>query len=49
MNAFDPIRQVQNRLQSLETTGNALSKCDVRIIGGTWNVYPEDYQEEFVR
>jgi elongator complex protein 3 len=49
MNAFDPFRQVQNRLQSLSITGNAISKCDVRIIGGTWSVYPEAYQEYFIK
>lgn len=49
MNEFDPFRQIQNRLQSLKMTGNAISKCDVRIIGGTWSVYPLVYQEEFIK
>ena len=49
MNEFDPFLQVQNRLRSLQITGNAISKCDVRIIGGTWSVYPQAYQEEFIR
>jgi elongator complex protein 3 len=49
MNAFDPVRQVQNRLRSLEITGNAISKCDIRVIGGTWSVYPREYQEDFIR
>lgn len=49
LNAFDPFLQVQNRLQSLSITGNAISKCDVRIIGGTWSVYPLKYQEDFVK
>jgi elongator complex protein 3 len=49
MNAFDPVRQVQNRLRSLEITGNAITKCDIRVIGGTWSVYPEEYQESFIR
>lgn len=49
MNQFDPFLQVQNRLRSLQITGNAISKCDVRIIGGTWSVYPHDYQEEFIK
>ncbi len=49
MNEFDPFRQVQNRLESLSMTGNAISKCDVRIIGWTWSVYPKEYQEEFIR
>jgi elongator complex protein 3 len=30
-------------------TGNAISKCDVRIIWGTWSVYPREYQEQFIR
>ncbi len=49
MNEFDAFRQIQNRLQSLRMTGNAISKCDVRIIGGTWSVYPKTYQENFIR
>lgn len=49
MNEFDPFRQIQNRLQSLRMTGNAISKCDVRIIGWTWSVYPVVYQEEFIK
>lgn len=49
MNAFDPTLQIHNRLASLTMTGNAISKCDVRIIGGTWSVYPRKYQEDFVR
>ncbi|MDD2694180.1 MAG: tRNA uridine(34) 5-carboxymethylaminomethyl modification radical SAM/GNAT enzyme Elp3 [Candidatus Gracilibacteria bacterium] len=49
LNQFDPFRQVQNRLQSLTMTGNAITKCDVRIIGGTWSVYPREYQEDFIR
>lgn len=49
MNEFNPYLQVQNRLRSLQLTGNAISKCDVRIIGGTWSVYPRKYQEDFIR
>lgn len=49
MNEFDPVRQVQNRLRSLEITGNAIAKCDVRIIWGTWSVYPLEYQEMFIK
>lgn len=30
-------------------TGNAITKCDVRIIGGTWSVYPREYQEDFIK
>lgn len=49
LNAFDPVRQVQNRLRSLEITGHTIDKCDVRIIGGTWSFYPQAYQEEFIK
>ncbi len=49
MNAFDPLRQIQNRLESLQMTGNAISKCDVRVIGGTWTVYPQSYRDDFIR
>lgn len=47
-NAFDPTRQIWNRLESLVTTGHAITKCDVRIIGGTWSNYPRDYQKDFI-
>jgi len=49
LNAFDPVLQVQNRLRSLEVTGHAIAKCDVRVIGGTWSVYPKEYQEMIMR
>ncbi len=46
MNEFDTFRQIQNRLRSLEITGHVIDKCDVRVIGGTWSVYPESYREQ---
>jgi elongator complex protein 3 len=49
MNEFDPVRQVQNRLRSLEITWNAITKCDVRVIWGTWSVYPREYQEMYIK
>jgi len=49
LNQFDAIKQVQNRLRSLEITGHNIWKCDVRIIGWTWSLYPDDYQEEFMK
>lgn len=49
LNQFDATKQVQNRLRSLEITGHNIWKCDVRIIGGTWSLYPDDYQEEFIK
>ncbi|PIZ01819.1 tRNA uridine(34) 5-carboxymethylaminomethyl modification radical SAM/GNAT enzyme Elp3 [Candidatus Gracilibacteria bacterium CG_4_10_14_0_8_um_filter_38_28] len=49
LNEFDPIRQIWNRLRSLEITGHMIEKCDIRIIGGTWSVYPLLYQESYIK
>ncbi len=49
LNEFDPIRQIWNRLRSLEITGHRIEKCDIRIIGGTWSVYPLLYQESYIK
>ena len=49
MNEFDPVKQVHNRLRGLRITGHHIDKCDVRIIGGTWSVYPRLYQEMFIK
>jgi len=48
-NAFDPFRQVASRLSSLESVGHPTGKVELLILGGTWNAYPKDYREEFVR
>jgi len=49
MNLFDPIRQVTMRIQALENNGHQVDKLELLILGGTWSVYPEKYQREFVR
>mgnify|MGYP003966906495 FL=1 len=49
MNLFDPIRQVTMRIQALENNGHQVDKLEVLVLGGTWSVYPEKYQREFVR
>jgi elongator complex protein 3 len=49
LNEFDPVKQIQNRLRSLELTGHTIEKCDVRIIGGTWTVYPKAYKDDFIK
>lgn len=49
LNKFDPIMQIHNRLRALEVTGHKIEKNDVRIIGGTWSVYPIEYQEKFIK
>lgn len=49
LNQFDPVRQIQNRLRGLRITGHTIDKCDIRVIGGTWSVYPKEYQEMFIQ
>lgn len=49
LNKFDPILQVHNRLRSLEVTGHKIEKNDIRIIWGTWSVYPKKYQHDFIK
>lgn len=49
LNKFDAIKQVQNRLRSLEITGHNIDKCDIRIIGWTWWYYDSEYREEFIK
>lgn len=49
MNLFDPIRQVTMRIQALENNGHQVDKLELLILGGTWSVYPDKYQRDFVR
>ena len=48
LNKFDPYRQVQNRLKSLELTGHPTDKIELIIIGGTWSYLPRKYQYWFI-
>jgi elongator complex protein 3 len=48
-NNFDPYLQVVSRLQSYEAVGHPTDKIELLILGGTWDAYPRDYQEWFVR
>jgi elongator complex protein 3 len=49
LNKFDPIMQIHNRLRALEVTGHKIEKNDVRVIGGTWSVYPQKYRDKFIK
>ena len=49
LNQFDPILQIHNRLRSLEATGHKIEKNDIRIIWGTWSVYPKSYRDSFIK
>ena len=48
-NNFDAYRQVQNRLEQLEAIGHHPEKCDVIVMGATFNAFARDYQHEFVK
>ena len=49
MNLFDPFRQVTMRIQALQNNGHSVDKLEILVLGGTWSVYPEKYQHEFIR
>jgi elongator complex protein 3 len=46
---FRPGNQVRSRLESLEAIGHPTGKIELLILGGTWDAYPPEYREEFVR
>ena len=46
---FDPFLQVKTRLRALNAVGHNIDKINIRIIGGTWSYYPNNYQNWFVR
>ncbi|RJP63066.1 MAG: tRNA uridine(34) 5-carboxymethylaminomethyl modification radical SAM/GNAT enzyme Elp3 [Ignavibacteriales bacterium] len=49
LNLFDPLRQVNMRIKALLNNGHQVDKLEVLILGGTWSVYPDKYQRDFVR
>ncbi len=48
-NDFDSHRQVTSRLQQLEAIGHEPQKCEVILMGGTFNAQPLDYQHGFLK
>ncbi len=48
-NGFDAFRQVDARLRQLEAIGHEPSKCELIIMGGTFNYQPRQYQDAFVK
>jgi elongator complex protein 3 len=45
---FDPYRQVQNRLRSLEINGHQTDKIELIVMGGTFSYLPKFYQKNFI-
>ncbi|NUN11580.1 tRNA uridine(34) 5-carboxymethylaminomethyl modification radical SAM/GNAT enzyme Elp3 [Candidatus Micrarchaeota archaeon] len=48
-NNYDSRLQVLHRLRQLTAQGHAPEKCDVIVMGGTFNSLPLKYQDEFVK
>jgi len=48
-NNYDPFKQVVSRVKQLEEIGHRVSKCELIIMGGTFNSMPKEYQEWFVK
>jgi elongator complex protein 3 len=48
-NDFDSHRQVSCRLDQFIANGHHPSKCELIIMGGTFNSLPEDYQRGFLK
>jgi len=45
---FDPYKQVQNRLRSLELNGHDTDKIELIVMGGTFSYFPKNYQQKFI-
>jgi len=46
---FDAFKQVKHRLAQLEEIGHDPRKCELIIMGGTFNALPRRYQNSFVK
>lgn len=45
---FNPYRQVQTRIKSLELNGHDTDKIELIVMGGTFSALPEKYQKNFI-
>ncbi|MFA6049426.1 MAG: tRNA uridine(34) 5-carboxymethylaminomethyl modification radical SAM/GNAT enzyme Elp3 [Candidatus Micrarchaeia archaeon] len=48
-NDYDPYKMVSARLEQFKAVGHDPQKCELIIMGGTFNAQPEEYQREFVK
>ncbi|MFA6036363.1 MAG: tRNA uridine(34) 5-carboxymethylaminomethyl modification radical SAM/GNAT enzyme Elp3, partial [Candidatus Micrarchaeia archaeon] len=48
-NAFDAYAQVSARLDSLRQIGHDVDKCELIVMGGTFNWQPAAYQQKFMK
>ena len=48
-NGFDPVLQIYDRSNALMNCGHIVDKIEILVLGGTWDNYPQLYQESFIR
>lgn len=48
-NKFNPVLQIYDRADALESCGHAVDKIEILVLGGTWDHYHTTYQWEFIR
>ena len=48
-NDFDAVLQVHDRASALINCGHIVDKIEILVLGGTWDNYPQIYQESFIR
>lgn len=46
---YDPVKQVESRLKSLDAMGHPTDKIELIIMGGTFLAFDRDFQFEFVK
>lgn len=46
---FDCCRQMWSRMEALYNTGHPIDKLEVLVLGGTWESYPIEYRNNFIR
>ncbi len=45
---FNPVKQVQMRIQALEANGHKVDKTELLVLGGSFTAYREKYQKDFI-
>lgn len=48
-NDFDCCKQMWSRMDALYNTGHPIDKLEVLVLGGTWDSYPLEYRNNFIR
>ena len=46
---FVAVDQLVERVETLRRIGHPIDKLEVLVLGGTWESYPEEYRETFIR